>query len=461
MKSYTDYDVPKFHSIYDIFLLFSKEYKELVAFEGLASKITYHQLSRDIKSLTSRLEKYKGRYVLITAKDSYLFAVSYFGTIMAGAVAVLSDTGEQKIIEKMDIAITLNDEVAKTETQKGDKDYNPCICKKTDTLSTILFSSGTLSAQKGVMLSENNICVNVKSGLEKYLMKKGDRYINLIPYYHAFGLVCDLLAPLCVGATICMLDKRELFVQRMVYYKPTILNVPPAIAKTILKLLETGLPVESVTGGRLKKLLCGGAHYDKSTAMALEKYGIMSYGCYGTTECSPCISVNRDSYYKHGSAGVALNCNEIKLADDGEILIKGENVMLGYFNDDEATKKAIKDGYYHTGDLGFIDEDGFLYVTGRKSNLIAFDDGTKLTAEEVEQDILQNTEASEVLVYSESRNDKIAISFRIYVSDMKSQEAIKGYIKEKYKKYNIGAVEISNTPLPKTSIGKIRRTYEN
>ena len=307
------------------------------------------------------------------------------------------------------------------------------------------------------MLSQKNICTNVQSGLEKYLMKKGDRFINLIPMYHAFGLVCDILAPLTVGATIYIIDNKNSFFLKMPKIKPTILNVPPIIAETLLKFIKKSGNVEKVTGGKLKKILCGGAALNKNIANSLRENGILALGCYGISECSPCVSVNRDNYYKDGSAGVLLNCNTVKISNDGEILIKGDNVMLGYYQDDNGTKNVIYDGYFHTGDLGYIDEDGFLFVVGRKSNLIVFEDGTKCVPETIEEKLYQIKSINEVLVYSEIFENRTWLNIDVY-SENKDTSKIKELILLVINgEYPVKNINITSHPLERTSTGKIRR----
>ena len=189
----------------------------------------------------------------------------------------------------------------------------------------------------------------------------------------------------------------------------------------------------------------------------LRKYGIFAYGCYGLSECSPCGAVNRDNFYKDGSAGVPLNCNQIAIANDGEILISGTNVMLGYYEDIDATERIIINGVLHTGDLGYIDEDGFLFITGRKSNLIVFNDGTKCSPEILEAQIVSNTLAEEVIIYQSPQEKRASLNAKIYLPDISRQDEVKKYIVENLEKYKFDHIVFSEDPLPKNSTGKIRR----
>jgi len=144
-------------------------------------------------------------------------------------------------------------------------------------------------------------------------MTEQDVFYNIIPFSHAFGLVCDLLAPLYVGATICIPDAKSAYLSQMPMFMPTTLNIPPMIAKALYKLIEMKGDTYLITGGALKKVLCGGAALSKELAEVLRKHSINAYGCYGLSEGSPCVSVNRDEFYKDGSAGICLNCNQVKI----------------------------------------------------------------------------------------------------------------------------------------------------
>ena len=191
-------------------------------------------------------------------------------------------------------------------------------------------------------------------------------------------------------------------------------------------------------------------------ASELRKFGIYAYGCYGLTECAAGVAISRDDYYKDGSAGVPFNCNEVFIADDGEILVRGSNVMLGYYNDPDATEKAIVDGVLHTGDLGYIDEDGFLFITGRKSNLIVFDDGKKCCPEPLEEKIVANSPAEEALVYK-SNNDRPTLSAQIYITKEEHASEVRVYIEENFTDHRFDFIEFTLEPLPRNANGKIRR----
>jgi long-chain acyl-CoA synthetase len=156
-------------------------------------------------------------------------------------------------------------------------------------------------------------------------------------------------------------------------------------------------------GGNLEYIICGGASIDVKYIKDFRTWGINILNGYGITECSPVVSVNRNYYWRDGSVGQVLCGCEVKIAEDKEILIKGDNVMLGYYKDERATKSVLHDGWYHTGDLGYTDKDNFLFITGRKKNLIILSNGENVSPEELEMLIMRDSAVEEVLVYGEDK----------------------------------------------------------
>ena len=457
MKNYPDYKVSRIYSLKKLFLNTTKKYRSSIVFETTEKRFTYGQFEEMVLRVCSPLVKISNKLIALNISDPIMWAVAYWATILSGNVAVLSSCellNENNIVQ--DIFMELNGENIKTYLECAPISYSNLPEENVCGPCTILFSSGTTGISKGVMLSQKNICANIVAGLEKYLMTEKDRFYNIIPYSHAFGLVCDLLAPLYVGATICFPDDKSLFFSQMALFKPTILNVPPIIASTLLKLIDSIKRSDQITGGKLKKILCGGAGLSQKDACGLRKYSINAYGCYGLSECSPCVSVNRDEYYKDGSAGVVLNCNQVNIAPDGEILVSGDNIMLGYYKEPQITSEVLQDGVLHTGDLGYM-EGGFLYVLGRNSNLIIFPDGTKFSPEAMENDILVNTQAREVIVSKSEDESRVSLNILIHITNSDDEIKIREYINNIFVPYPISRVTFTNQELSKTATGKILR----
>jgi long-chain acyl-CoA synthetase len=163
-------------------------------------------------------------------------------------------------------------------------------------------------------------------------------------------------------------------------------------------------------GGRLKTVICGGAYLHPDYVKRFNQFGIKVLQGYGITECSPLVAVNRNKYWKYDSVGIAVPCCEVKIAGDekvGEILIKGDNVMLGYFSDEGRTSDAIEDGWYKSGDIGYIDRRKFIYITGRKANLIVFKNGKNASPEEIESRLTQNDIIKEAIVVARKDKDGV------------------------------------------------------
>ena len=158
----------------------------------------------------------------------------------------------------------------------------------------------------------------------------------------------------------------------------------------------------SAFGGNLEYILCGGAPLDEKYIFEFRSWGIEILNAYGVTECSPGVAVNRNFHHKDGSVGLPIPNCQVKISESGEIVVKGDNVMIGYFKDESATVEAIKDGWYYTGDLGRIDDEGFLYITGRKKNLIILSNGENVSPEELELLISRDNGVSEVVIYAEN-----------------------------------------------------------
>lgn len=458
MKDYKDYPVTKIENLYELLFCSVKLYNTKTAFQRLSDGISYNQFFANVLSVSNVLQFYSDCFFHINIKDTYLFAVAYFATTITGNIAVLLDeTHYNGDIEKPVFTLILTDKMIEqmlSESQIGESKLPTPVA---DNVCTIIYSSGTTSAAKGIMLSQGNLCSDVIAGLEKYSFSSEDRLLQLIPYYHAFGLVCDLLAPLLSGTVICIPDSKAQGLAQMRMFQPTMLNAPPAIAKALLDIAERVGSMEAVTGGKLQKILCGGANLSRELAEKIKKWNIKALGCYGVSECSPCVSVNRDEFYKFGSAGISLNCNTIRIAEDGEILIRGSNVMLGYYNDPNRTASVIIDGEYHTGDIGCLDEDGFLFVVGRKHNMIVFEDGTKCLPETLEKTILTHPAIQEALVYAERTSGGLKLCAKLFVPDKDTHEDVQKFLSTISKHKPFYRVSFEKKPLPKTATGKLRR----
>ncbi len=297
-------------------------------------------------------------------------------------------------------------------------------------LAAIYFTSGTSGLPKGVMLSQKNMVASFDGAVRHVHYTDDDVFLSVLPLHHAYESNCGILAILHSGSTICFNENLKLFLSNLQLFRPTAMALVPLIADTLfkqimdsakksgkLKKLETGMKlagffkklkidlaerlfgeVHAALGGRLKKCFVGGAPMNPAVTAAFRKLGIVMLQGYGITECSPLVAVNRENFYKDDSVGPVLPVCRVKI-EDGEVLVRGDNVMMGYYKDEAATNEVFADGWFKTGDLGRLDADGFLYITGRKKNLIILDSGENVSPEELEGYIINLPLAREVAVY--------------------------------------------------------------
>lgn len=444
-------NVPKCDSFYDFMVRIRDWYGTMIAFKSEEHEWSYEDIYRMVLNVSSVI-KSKQLIYCIDVTDPVLFFVVFMAVTISGNIAWLSENAE------CEQYIYISDNEVK-EMLKNSNVYE--IEDKYDKgkVSVVAQSSGTTSISKGVMLSQNNILTDMVAGVREYDYPRGAIYYKVLPYQHLFGLVADLLGPLYSGGTICYSrDSLNMF-KYLNFFKPTHMNLPPVIVYMIEKMLLSSSNLEKTTGGKLRKIMCAGASIEQESINVLKKYDIDVFVAYGLTECSPCISMNSDMNHKDGSVGKILQGVNVKI-EDNEILISGNTVMLGYWNDQRATDEVYKNGWLKTGDLGFMDTDGFLYLTGRKSNLIVFEDGTKLSPENFESEINSIAGVKECLVYSVVKNGRTTINVKVVIEANQEVYIING-VKEIANKMHLSSklreIEVVENELPKNKLGKIIR----
>ena len=274
-----------------------------------------------------------------------------------------------------------------------------------DDIAMIIFTSGTTGKSKGVMLTQDNLAENVKA--VQYDVKPGDvAALSVLPIHHAFCLVMDWLKAFELGSTVCINDSLLHMVKNMSVFHPSTMLMVPLMIETIYKRIKAlgDLPPEAVKekvlGGSLKVIFTGGAHLDPFYINEFLTYGVKVLEGYGMSECSPVISSNTPHDFKPGSIGKPLPNVEVKFVD-GEILVRGTSVMKGYYKMENETSDTLADGWLHTGDLGYMDEDGFLWISGRAKNLIILSNGENISPEELEGKLALNPLVGEVIVTGE------------------------------------------------------------
>ena len=320
-------------------------------------------------------------------------------------------------------------------------------------LASIVFTSGTTGKGKGVMLSQANICLDMTLGMYNFDITR--KTLHVLPPHHTFGSTVNYVGHLSQGCEVYISSGLKHVSDEIRDQQPTHLILVPAflevmnrkiwttarksgkegLLKTMMKvsdaLRKIGIDLRkklfssvlSAFGGKLELVICGGAKLDEEIIRTFDSLGITILNGYGITECAPLISANRNKYRKPGSVGTPILACRVKIDNpdengEGEICVKGPNVMLGYYNNPEATAEVFdKDGFFHTGDYGRLDEEGWIYITGRKKNLIILSNGKNVYPEEIEADLQKVEGVSEVVVYAgESRvqKDKITIVAEIF-----------------------------------------------
>ena len=390
-----------------------------------------------------------------------------------------------------------------TRTVEPDTDLERC-CE-------LLFTSGTTGTSKCVMLCQRNLCSAITAACGATDFGPDDVMVSVLPLHHTYELTCSL-AYFNYGGIICINDSLRHVLRSFKEYRPTGIVLVPLFVTTMYKkilseankagkgkMLEAASKVGHVLslagidasdamfkdvrdafGGRLKKIVCGGAALDPKMVEQFETFGISIYEGYGITECAPLVAVS--PYYKRkcGSVGPAVSCCTIRIDgaekdengnDVGEILVKGDNVMLGYMNNPEANAEAFtEDGWFRTGDMGYMDEDGYLFITGRKKSVIVLENGKNVFPEEMEEYLSKIDEIAEsVVVGREEEDGTVKLTALIFPNYAKysevSENELRTTIQKEITQLNkrlpsfkqIRKIEFRSTEFEKTTTKKIKR----
>lgn len=365
-----------------------------------------------------------------------------------------------------------------------------------DDLGFIVYTSGTTGKSKGVMLSQKNVASNA---IATCRAMTASQTVAFLPFNHTLSWASALFASPLLAEWGYICGNLRNLQKDMAQYHPQHITAVPLAVETIYKkiwftarksgkdaklekglklsrfLMKLGIDVRRKLfgevidnlGGKLEMIICGGAFLDPKYENGLYDMGIQVINGYGTTECAPIITCNRLNNFKFGSAGYALECNEIKINEPdedgvGEIFVKGTNVMMGYYNEPEATAEAFEDGWFKTGDYGYLDKDGFLFLRGRKKNLIILSNGKNVSPEEIEDKLSTIDYVKEVLVYEENG----AITAEFYLDTVETPDA-KDRLKKDVRAVNlqlpaykqVTRTKLRDTEFPKTTTLKIKRNY--
>ena len=451
-EKYPLYDIaPKIKNISDMLEMKATDQPDDIAFrfrhgkDEVASK-TYSEVYEEVRKASSYLKDTygQGSHIAIIGENSYEWLLAFLAITTSGNVAVPIDkelpaNEVEWLINKADVETVF---VSKTysELVEGIKKIKVMTLKKfveaTDEYkvkaSYKLFTSGTSGKSKGFMLSHGNIASEIYE-TSRLFSPEGNSTLAVLPFHHAFGLNVAILMAYDYGVTVFINKSLKRVKDDMLLAKPNVVMLVPMFIEVFYKqimsninksgkankvkmgicltklLMKFGIDkrrkvfkeIHDVFGGNLKYIISGGAYLDPFYVTEFRNFGIEIKNGYGTSECSPCVAINRNYYYRDGSVGQIIPNTEGRVSKDGEVQFKGSVNMMGYYKDKKATDEVLKDGWYSTGDLGYIDEDGFLFLTGRKKNLIILSNGENISPEEIENDFYKDPGVKEVLVYEQ------------------------------------------------------------
>lgn len=400
---------------------------------------TYAQLKQDSDRFGRVLEVLgeQGSHVAITGMTSYPWLIAYLGTVNGAGVAVPLDVSlpaEEmcELIDRADASVLVLDEIRSDVAaivkercpklrhlilmQKEASDEKTLsfgqlmretqgVCEirpKPDELCTIMFTSGTTGKSKGVMLTHRNLAENATC-LDMKIPKR-TVVLSVLPIHHAYCLTMDFLKGMSLGSIICLNDSLMRVAKNIKLFAPNMILMVPLMIETMAKKLEdaAGLPAEivkkEVFGEQFHTICSGGAYLNPAYIDMFAQYGITILQGYGMTECAPVISTTVSWNVRKDAVGQLIPNCEAKTVEE-ELWVRGSSVMAGYYKMPEETAQTLtEDGWLRTGDLGYVDKDGFVYLTGRKKNLIITKNGENVSPEELENKIGEHRLVQEILV---------------------------------------------------------------
>ncbi len=527
------------------------------------TEITYKEFKSDVVALgTALTKKYnlKDERIIIIGENTYHWYVSYMAAVCGAGIAVPIDkelpvneienvikrarasvviysTKKKENIKKVEdnlpfvkyfmqmnsdeklngrnIGLNTVIEDGKKIVEKGDHSYLD-IEIDPEEFKVLIFTSGTTSQAKGVMICNRNLAENINAVSPYVYLDENERFFSVLPLHHCYECSIGFLLPMAVGASIAICQGLKHIVDNMKETKPTAMLAVPLLVESLYKKInksiekggKTGLVNSMIhvtnalkavgidikkkvfaeiyenLGGRLNFIVSAAAPIDPKAGKWVQDIGINFLQGYGLTETSPIAALTPDYEPKLGSAGKALVCSELKIKDpnengEGEVLIKSTTLMLGYYENEEATKEAVQDGWFNSGDVGYLDKDGFLFITGRSKNVIVTQNGKNIYPEEIELMLSKIPEIKESMVYGkeEEGNKELTITARVipnyeeieelHGKDL-TEEQIRNIIWEEIKKVNrsltsykaIKNLEIKKDEFEKTTTMKIKRFAE-
>ena len=474
---------------------------------------TYREMGEDIARIRSGLKsaglaKADGEedapHIATVGRSSYPWVTTFYGVLTANSVIVPIDMNlsDDDIIDELnrgDVVCAFVDPIKKTLLERigsecpqiskivlltdkpGEYDYESWPefganapfyeIQKPDpeAVAAIMFTSGTTGVSKGVMMTQGNLGADAVNMY--YHLAPGSVDLSVLPIHHAFCLTVDWIKAFEQGVTVAINDSIGHLVKNIKKFEPHVILMVPLMLETIYKKLKSVNPLipkkmvgSQVFGKNLKHIICGGARLDPQYVEDFKKYGVDIWMGYGSTETSPVVSFNGERGIKWDSLGKPIDNTEVKIVD-GEVCVRGDIVMKGYYKMPEETAKVIKDGWFYTGDLGYLDDDGYLYMSGRKKNLIILANGENISPEEIEGAFDTAAIIGEIVVVGQGTSLRALIYPDPDRTKKMKAEQIRKEIDKIIREYNrkqpsyrrLAGFELRDEPFPKTSTRKIKR----
>lgn len=461
-KKYTDSEtyakIVDYASVSEMWQYCLKEYGDAVAIVDDGVNYTYAQIEEDVaKMRTALLEKgiKKGDNVGVYIPNSYAFVKSYLAVVTLGACAVLlpphldemtvfgcsmkfrlnalihSPALAEKVKflgeKRPDFTLLADTAAGETATPAAEvAGTDPCV---------VLFTGGTTGKSKGALLSNQAVMRGTKNGCFGIKEIFGQRYLLVLPLTHVFGLIRNLMTSFYTGSALLICRNNKDMFRDCAMFRPTIMVMVPALAEMALNLSKQF--GKNMLGDAMQTIICGAATVPPYLVKEYHKMGILLLPGYGLTESANLVSGNPEALTKSSSVGLIYEGIEYKIVE-GELWLKGINMMDGYIGEPEESAVAYEDGWFKTGDLVRIDEDGFLYITGRKKEIIVLPSGENISPAEIEAKFGEIEAIQDCLVYENTQNAGLVLEVlpRAAVLKALQVEDTEGYLKEKINEVN-------------------------
>ena len=541
----------KYNNFKELINLFKTDYKDMLAFEYRDTpdaqdftQVTYGKYAEDIENLAVALLSKNCKKIAIIGHNRYEWCISYMAIVSSGLIAVPLDKSlpENEVINSLERSKADAIIYAK-EYENAVKNIKNKFCMDDDSFSSLLaigqklshekyekidvdtskmsvmlFTSGTTSISKVVMISQKALLANLYNYSQMFLVPKGSKFLSFLPLHHTFESTITFLYGTSIGITICFCDGLKYITKDFIDFKIDGFVCVPLMLEVMYKKMIKAIDKQGKTklvntmrklfrhapinirrkvfhsiidgvGGHLKYIVSGGAPLDKDTIQGFHDFGFDVIQGYGLTETCAASAVENTRDKRPGSVGLILPENKIKIDNPdndgiGELLIKTDAIMLGYYENEQATKEAFdNEGFFRTGDVGYIDKDGFIFITGRCKDMIVLKNGKKIFPEELEFLINKLPYVSESMVFGHEddtkndRNEDVILCAKVVYDKERIKEHFKGENESKYQeliendiKNNINKmmpaykyirkVIITDEPLIKTTTLKIKRNEE-